>query len=240
MIFSLVSLTERGVWRVGFWMVTLAVAGGVAAAQPVANTQVIPTEQTGTTNQDSVTALDQFLTDLRTWETDFTQTVTDARGRTQASQRGKLWVERPGRFRWQIGAPDPVQVMVADGLNLWFFDRDLEQVTVRAARDSMSATPASLLAGTIPLRDGFLLETQPRRAGLNWVRVTPKKSDAEFREARLGFSGSMLKKMELADKLGQSVTLDFSQSSRNQGIPSGVLTFDVPAGADLIGTPLRP
>ena len=215
------STLGRGVWGIALAMMW-SFASGVVAAQA------------------ATTALDAFVEGLRTWEADFTQTVTDARGRTQAPEQGRLWVERPGRFRWQLGVPESFQVMVADGLNLWFYDRDLEQVTVRAAGDSMSATPASLLAGTAPLRDGFSLESLPRRAGLDWVRVTPKKADAEFREAQLGFSGATLKRMELADKLGQSVTLDFTRSVRNGALASGVLTFDVPAGADVIGTPIRP
>ena len=37
--------------------------------------------------------------------------------------------------------------MVADGKNLWFYDRDLEQVSVKAADAALTATPASLLSG---------------------------------------------------------------------------------------------
>ena len=56
---------------------------------------------------------------------------------------------RPGRFRWELtpaGAASP-QLMVADGKNLWFYDRDLEQVSVKAAAAALTATPASLLSG---------------------------------------------------------------------------------------------
>ncbi len=190
--------------------------------------------------QPASTALDFFVDGLRSWEAEFTQTVTDSRGRVAAPLKGKLWIERPGRFRWQLGLPEPMQIMVADGRNLWFYDRDLEQVTVRRASDSMSATPASLLAGTVPLREGFSLEPLPRRAGLDWLRVTPKQTDAEFREARLAFEGNALRRMELTDKLGQSVILDFTQSKRNEVFAPEVLRFTVPEGADLIGTPVGP
>lgn len=190
--------------------------------------------------QSRSTALDFFVDGLRSWEAEFTQTVTDTRGRVAAPIRGKLWIERPGRFRWQLGLPEPMQVMVADGLNLWFHDLDLEQVTVRRATDSMSATPASLLAGTTPLREGFSLEPLPRRTGLDWVRVTPKQADAEFREARLAFDGNSLRRMELIDKLGQSVVLEFTQSKRNERLAAGLMQFTVPEGADLIGTPAGP
>jgi outer membrane lipoprotein carrier protein len=188
----------------------------------------------------SNTALDRFLADLRSWETDFRQRITDARGREQAPLTGRLWVQRPGRFRWELGSPQPQQVMVADGLNLWFYDRDLEQVTVRRASESLTMTPASLLAGTVPLEEGFSLVELPRQSGLEWVGVTPKSGDAEFREARLGFSGGALRRMELLDKLGQKVVLEFSGSRRNAPLAPDILRFVVPDGADLIGTPIAP
>lgn len=188
----------------------------------------------------SNTALNRFLADLRSWETDFRQRITDARGREQTPLTGRLWVQRPGRFRWELGSPQPQQVMVADGLNLWFYDRDLEQVTVRRASESLTMTPASLLAGTVPLEEGFSLVELPRQSGLDWVGVTPKSGDAEFREARLGFAGSALRRMELLDKLGQKVVLEFSGSRRNAPLSPDILRFVVPEGADLIGTPIAP
>ena len=78
--------------------------------------------------------------------------------------------------------------MVADGTNLWFYDRDLEQVTVKPADAALSATPAMLLSG-----DGDIRETFTRRAGRQARRASTgcwssrSGSDADFREARLGF-----------------------------------------------------
>ena len=77
------------------------------------------------------TALDRFLAGLGSWRAEFTQTTTDTRGRSRGAEQGRLIVQRPGRFRWETGpvrAAEPAQVMVADGRNLWFFDRDVEQV----------------------------------------------------------------------------------------------------------------
>ncbi|MFZ9709529.1 MAG: outer membrane lipoprotein chaperone LolA [Steroidobacteraceae bacterium] len=182
------------------------------------------------------TALDRFLEGLTSWQTQFTQTVTDSRGRTRPGESGQLIVQRPGRFRWEIGN---AQLMVADGRNLWFLDRDLEQVTVKPASRALTATPATLLAGTAPLRNQFRLESEGRRDNLDWVRVTPLSSSAEFRSARLGFAGLELARMELLDALGQRVTLAFTASRRNAPVDPAALTFKPPAGADVIGTPLE-
>jgi outer membrane lipoprotein carrier protein len=71
------------------------------------------------------------------------------------------------------------------------------------------------------------------------VRVTPRDLDAEFREARFGFVGLELRRLELADKLGQQVVLVFRGGARNPSLAPAALRFEPPPGADLIGKPAR-
>lgn len=182
------------------------------------------------------TALDRFLDGLESWQADFTQTITDSRGRAKTGDRGRLVVQRPGKFRWEIGTS---QLMVADGRNLWFHDLELDQITVKPANRALSATPATLLAGTAPLRDQFSVVQRGMRGGLEWVAVKPKSAAAEFREARLAFAGRDLRRMELTDALGQQVVLEFSATRRNAPVVADALRFVPPPGADLIGTPIE-
>src|SRR5882724_7988370 len=93
--------------------------------------------------------LDIFLRDLKTFRSDFNQTVVDSRGNRIDATKGSLSVVRPGKFRWEVQGDDKGeggQVLVADGRNLWFYDRDLAQVTVKPADAALSATPAMLLS----------------------------------------------------------------------------------------------
>src|SRR6187551_3939914 len=86
----------------------------------------------------AATALDGYLEGLKTWSAGFTQTVVDARGKQVNSGSGRLLVVRPGRFRWESapeGAAEAAQLLVADGRNLWFLDRDLDQATVKPLKD---------------------------------------------------------------------------------------------------------
>jgi outer membrane lipoprotein carrier protein len=70
------------------------------------------------------------------------------------------------------------------------------------------------------------------------VLVTPKEADADFREARLAFGDSQLRRMVLKDKLGQTVRLDFFKSERNPPVADTEVKFTPPADADVIGTPI--
>ena len=186
------------------------------------------------------TPLDTYLAQLKTLRASFEQSVTDGRGETVQRATGKFVILRPGRFRWEVtqdgGAA--AQLMIADGKNLWFYDADLEQVSVKSAAAALPATPASLLSGDGNIRDLFRVSSGGKRDGFDWVVVTPKGSDADFREARLGFGGGELKGMVLKDKLGQTVRLQFLSSERNAAVSESEVKFTPPAGADVIGTPL--
>jgi outer membrane lipoprotein carrier protein len=196
------------------------------------------------TTAQAQTPLDTYLTHLKTLRAEFEQTVTDGKGEQVQKAQGILTIVRPGRFRWELtpdgGAP---QLMVADGSNLWFYDRDLEQVSVKAATAALTATPAGLLSGEGNIRELFTVAPAGRRDGFDWVLVTPKQGDADFREARLGFGTGPrgqgeLKRMVLKDKLGQTVRLEFYQSERNPPVAEAEVKFTPPAGADVIGTPI--
>jgi outer membrane lipoprotein carrier protein len=186
------------------------------------------------------TALDKYLAQLKTLRAQFEQSVTDGRGETVQRASGKFVILRPGRFRWEV-TPDgaaSAQLMVADGKNLWFYDADLEQVSVKAAAAALPATPASLLSGEGNIRELFRVSSGGKRDGFDWVVVTPKGGDADFREAQLGFGNGELKGMVLKDKLGQTVRLRFLTSERNAPVSEAEVTFTPPAGADVIGTPI--
>jgi len=185
------------------------------------------------------TPLDGYLDQLKTLRAEFEQTVTDGKGERVQTAQGTLVIVRPGRFRWELTPSGGVtQLMVADGRNLWFYDRDLEQVSVKPATTALTATPAGLLSGDGNIRELFTVESAGKKDGFDWVVVTPKQGDADFREARLAFGKAELKRMVLKDKLGQTVRLDFLKSERNPFVAESEVKFTPPSGADVIGTPV--
>lgn len=199
--------------------------------------------------QGAATALDRYLEGLTTLRTDFTQSVTDAAGKSSAGGSGSLVVQRPDRFRWDYQPADQAgaggtaeeqgQLLVADGRNLWFYDRELAQVTVKPIDAALSATPIMLLSGSSEaLRTQFDITAEPSEQGLQWVQVRPRGAQADFSEARLGFRGDELARMVVHNMLGQTVRLDFSHSQRNAPVDAGLFDFKAPQGVDVIGTPL--
>ncbi|MFZ2508086.1 MAG: outer membrane lipoprotein chaperone LolA [Steroidobacteraceae bacterium] len=177
--------------------------------------------------------VEEFLSDLSSLRAEFRQTVTDARGRVLEQAEGRLSLARPGRFRWDYRVPE--QIIVSDGVTVWLYDVELAQVTVRAADEALAGTPAMLLAGEGDLNADFEITDAGQQDGLVWSRLTPRRTDGDFRELRLGFAGRDLRRMTFFDRLGQSTELEFSRIERNPRFDSALFRFEPPPGADVVG-----
>ncbi len=178
--------------------------------------------------------VEAFLQGLDGLQAQFKQVLTDRNGQSVDEASGTLAISRPDRFRWDYREPYS-QVIVADGTRIWIYDSDLEQVTVRKLDETLSATPAMLLSGRSNLADNFNVTQLAKEGSLEWVRMEPKRDDTDFKWVRLGFEGPLLRYMQLADKLGQTTSLEFSKVERNPPLDPSRFTFTVPPGADVIG-----
>lgn len=221
--------------RAGGLALSMALLGLLAAATGAA------AAVTGAPGPTGAPALDRFFERLHSLSASFTEVVTDAQGRETQRATGMLLVLRPGRFRWEIRpkGEGSGQLLVADGRNLWYYDRDLDQVTVRPEAAALTATPAMLLSGGPNALAAFDVSAAGTRDGLDWVRVVPKAADADFRQALIGFSGNRLQRMTLEDKLGETAEFDFQHAERNAAVSASEVMFTPPAGTDVIGTPER-
>jgi outer membrane lipoprotein carrier protein len=182
---------------------------------------------------DQVTA---YLRDLKSWSADFTQVETSAGGQVTRRTSGHFDLQKPGKFRWSYGAPTS-QLLLSDGRNLWFYDEDLGQVTVRSVEGNLGNTPAMLLSGTASVGDAFQVAELPRIEGLNWYLLKPK-SAGDFRELRIAFRYGEPVRMQLDDKLGASTRLEFAAPRRNPKLAPTLFAFVPPPGVDVIGRPI--
>jgi len=235
-------------------LLLLAVLPGLSAAAPGAQAASARTPAAAPASRSAdAKLLTDYLDNLRTLRATFLQTLADPNGREIDRESGTLIVSRPGKFSWAIrpqaaaSATGPGansgsgagQLMVCDGLNLWFLDRDLQQVTVKPVDAALSATPAMLLSGTVDVRKSFTITGGGQRMDLDWVLVEPNGADADFRSALFGFAHGDLKRMILEDKLDQTATIIFEKIERNGPVNPAEVSFTPPAGADVIGTPRR-
>jgi outer membrane lipoprotein carrier protein len=179
--------------------------------------------------------LEKYLSGLATWSADFEQTIDDGHGNVVRSAAGRLYLQRPGKFRWDYSQPSE-QLVLADGKQIWFYDKDLAQANVRDMDTGLAGTPASLLSGTGSVSTQFNVTSLPASSGLQWFQLVPKHPDTDFQLVRIGFDkGGELRSMFLADKLNQITQLNFSNSKRNVTLAPDLFSFVPPPGVDVIG-----
>lgn len=178
--------------------------------------------------------LNGFLDSLHTMQADFIQSLTNARGELMEESRGKLWLSRPGKFRLHYTTPYE-QIYVADGANIWMYDRDLEQVTVKPQEDALGSTPALLLSSEVPLAENFTIEEEGQHEGFQWLLLRPKAADSNFDYVRLALEGEVLRAMEMVDGFGQTTRLYLETVVRNPEVDSQRFVFEPPPGVDVIG-----
>jgi len=179
--------------------------------------------------------VERYLAGLSSWSADFTQTIEDGQGKVLRSASGKFYLQRPGKFRWDYAEPSQ-QLVLGDGREIWFYDKDLQQANVRSMDATLASTPAVLLSGTGSVAEQFDIKALPDEGGLRWFQLVPKHPDSDFQLVRIGFDkDGELASMFLADKLNQITQLTFTHPLKNPKLIPDLFTFSPPPGVDVIG-----
>jgi len=178
--------------------------------------------------------LKKFISETHTVSASFSQALYDKNQRSIQQSNGTLEFERPDKFRWIYQKPYD-QSIIGDGKQVWFYDQDLEQVTVRPFNIAIGGSPAALLAGNSAIEDNFELNNLGLQDDIEWMEAIPKDKDSVFEFIQLGFSSEgNLQFMALRDHFGQTTYLKFSELIKNPSLPDGFFEFDPPEGTDVI------
>jgi len=192
----------------------------------------------GQEQSDGQALIEDFLNNITTISGRFEQQLVDADDVVIETSTGTLDVRRPGQFRWSYHSPYQ-QLMVADGLNIWSYDVDLEQVTVKAQDAALGSTPAILLGGSSEVLDDFNYVGSFADRGTVWIRLRPKDTDNGFSMVELGFTDDKLSRMLFVDNLEQTTIVALFDVEFNEQIDDVQFAFTPPAGVDVVGKPLE-
>ena len=179
-----------------------------------------------------INQLKAFLKSNASLAADFKQVSFNKAGQAAQSNFGKFYLSRPGKFRWNYQKPF-VQEIVSNAGKVWFYDADLEQVTVKQLDDSLGSTPALLLTGQVDIEEKFKLEEQGNDDSLNWVKLSPKNEESGFKYILIGLDKGQLGGMELSDNFGQLTRIYFSNIQLNPALSDGLFDFKPPKDADV-------
>lgn len=184
-------------------------------------------------NGNPVNVLNSFLDGLQTYSAGFKQVIYDDTGKELEKSDGVFYMRRPGMFHWAYYDPYS-QMLISDGVTLWIYDEDLDQVIIKNIKNQIGNSPAAILGGDVDINSLYVVIRMKKNDGLNWLELTPRDIDSEYKTIQLAFKDRQLRKMVLFDNLGQKNVITFLDSKRNPQLNLELFSFVPPKGVDVI------
>lgn len=179
----------------------------------------------------SAAELASLLTSYKSYQANFKQTlVSDDNNQTSS---GILYMQRPGKFRWEVRQPNK-QIIIANDNTLWIYDVDLAQVTKQKLDLQSANNPALLLSGDVAeLIKRYEVKKIQNNEGV-WYQLTPRNSQSSFVLIRMKFDKNRLVSIWVKNNLGQTTLFQFSNIQLNIPLSASLFHFKVPAGVDVL------
>jgi len=180
--------------------------------------------------------LDKLRKDLNALVADFEQYEIDANDNQSEKSTGKVWLKAPNQFKWQYQQPLP-QLIVASGQQVWIYDEDLEQVTIKQQRNKQN--PIYVLLNKEKTDKNFIVSlseetSKANKNALQWVVMTPKKPSEDVKKVWLGIKDNNLNILKLQNQLDNIVVFKFNNIKKNPELDKNFFSFDIPKGTDII------
>lgn len=179
--------------------------------------------------------LEKKLTAIDSFKADFSQVITDEFGTLIDKSSGHFELQRPQLFRWVVSEPFE-QEIVADGVNLWQFDIDIEQINVSSLDQTLANSPAALLSqAQLDVATNYeVASVKGEGDGVMMYHLMPRDPDALYEVLIIEFKGDELVALQVRDNLGQSTLVDFTNVVMNPEFDDNYFEFEVPEGIDVI------
>lgn len=177
--------------------------------------------------------LDRFFNNVSTFRAEFTQVVLDEALNIIQESSGTLYIKRPNKFRWDYKQPFK-QHIVGDGKNIWVYDVELQQITVRKMDGVLGNTPAVLLAGGGKLHKNFIVKSLGKQGKLVWMQLVPRDKDGGYESIRVGFDRGKLRTLEMVDSFGNTTRINLKNNRENIRIKKSIFQFTPPKGVDVV------
>lgn len=197
--------------------------------------------------------LDAFLKGTNSFCSHFKQVTFDEDKDVLQESQGTFTSRKPDMYSWITKAPNYTELL-SNGEKVWFYDKELEQVTIDNMENSQAASIVLLAKDVNALKDQFSIELIKNGCKSDEIcyKLVPKGEDSDFQDIQLVFdketmigylneqakynNSPKIKKIELKDQLLNTTIIEFDmrKSKANLKIDDKLFTFVVPKGIDVV------
>lgn len=206
-------------WSLGFSCLIIFISTGLFA-------------ETKTAQQDLI----DRISALKTLKADFTQTVVGERGRLIQKTSGRFFLKRPRQFRWQTEKPFKQLLMSNNNDELWTYEEELAQATVRPFKESIVGTPLEFIIEPEKTLKDSVQVSKVDELGLTRfnITMTGKKVAESIDAVEITFNKKHPDNMLIRDKLGRKTVIQFSRALSNPVLLDNLFEYSFPKGTDII------
>jgi outer membrane lipoprotein carrier protein len=180
------------------------------------------------TQQTPLQELVAILTQTRTMQAEVEQLILSQDGREIQALQAELVMQKPARLYWRVTEPYE-ELMLSDGLTLWYYEPDLEQVSIRDFPSDLENNPILLLNDDLQaIADAYEVNIGYVDEEVRQYLLLPLRPDSSYERFSLTFSGQDLLQMQFESSVGQSTSFFFSNIVNNLEVNPALFQFDVP------------
>lgn len=176
---------------------------------------------------------------IRDFSADFVHTYRGGVLNKQLSERGRLFIKKPGKMRWEYTSPEK-KLFVSDGVKIYSYIPADKQVIVSAApAEDRATTPALFLTGKGNLTRDFVpsfTDMPGLPQGSRGLKLVPKTGQPDYDWLVLALDPATLelKGLVTVDSQGGTSSFAFANLKENVRLADKEFEFKVPRGVDLL------
>ncbi len=214
---------------VGFIMMKkLLIVGAVLLSGLVHQVAADPAEKTAVNAAQLLAGVRDGLTGL---QAEFIQYELAESGAKLDINSGLVWMQAPDMFRWHYSQPFE-QLIVADGKQVWVYDEDLEQVTVKQQDNQMN--PIYVIINDEMSQQHYQIKYETTEQKIDWISLTPKVHNEEVKAVWLAIKNQTVEQIKVFNNFGQTMIFEFKAIQKNPQFETGLFEFEPPEGVDVV------
>jgi outer membrane lipoprotein carrier protein len=190
-------------------------------------------------------ALQRKYDSIKDLSADFVHTYQGGLLRKQLTERGHVWIKKPGKMRWEYMSPEK-KLFVSDGVKIYSHLPADNQVIVNSVPEGDEAGgPALFLAGKGHLMRDFTPSATDLPKGFSGggraIKLVPKTPQPDYDALIVVVDPQSfgLQGWTTVDPQGGRATIVFANLKENVGTPDKIFAFSIPRGAEVINDATR-
>ena len=175
--------------------------------------------------------LTSLLNSFTHYQAGFSQRVFDDKQQPIQEIQGNITLQKPHYFFWQTDE----QQLKGNGQSIWFYEKDLAQVTIDRYAKQEALNPLLLIIkDTQAMFAQYHIVEWSQRNGLQVFTLAPKADSSWLKTMSLTFTAKHLTALQFTTPLDQRTQITLLNPKHGADKPVSFFTFVVPAGVDVV------